>query len=63
MCMCLCVCVCVNIYNIYIHIYNYITHCVAYREAVCTIFMVVFGMTRSGREPTTYRVRGGHANH
>ena len=23
--------------------------------------MVVFGMTRPGREPTTYLVRGGHA--
>ena len=32
-------------------------------EAVRTIFMMVFGMTRSGREPTTYRVRGAHANH
>ena len=25
--------------------------------------MIVFGMTRPGREPTSYRVRGGHANH
>ena len=33
------------------------------REAVCTIFMMVFGMTRPGSELTTYRVRGGHANH
>ena len=31
--------------------------------AVCTIFMMVFGMTRSGGELTTYRARGGHANH
>ena len=31
------------------------------REAVCPIFMV-FGLTRPGREPITYRVRGGHAN-
>ena len=31
--------------------------------AVCTIFMMVFGMTRPGREPATYRMRGGHANH
>ena len=32
-------------------------------QAVCTIFMMVFGMTRPGREPTTYHVKGGHANH
>ena len=25
--------------------------------------MMVFGMTRLGREPATYHVRGGHANH
>ena len=33
------------------------------RLAVCTIFIMVFGMI--WREPTTYRVRGGHvhANH
>ena len=37
--------------------------CVQRREAVCTIFMMVFGMTRLGRDPTAYRVRGGHANH
>ena len=35
--------------------------CVPSREAVCTIFMMVFGMTRAGRQPTTYRVTGGHA--
>ena len=33
------------------------------REAVCTIFMMVFGMTRPGREPATYHMRGGHPNH
>ena len=31
--------------------------------AVCAIFMMVFGMTRPGSELTTYRMRGGHANH
>ena len=31
--------------------------CVQCREAVCTILMMVFGMTQPGREPTTYRVR------
>ena len=31
------------------------------REAVCTIFMMVFGMTRPRGELTTYRARGGHA--
>ena len=29
---------------------------------VCsTLIMMVFGKTRLGHEPTTYRVRGGHA--
>ena len=32
------------------------------RETVCTIFMMVFGMTRLGCEPTTYCMRW-HANH
>ena len=36
-------------------------HCVPCREAVCTIFMMFFGMTRPGGELTTYRTRGGHA--
>ena len=31
------------------------------REAVCTIFMMVFGMTRQRGELTTYRARGRHA--
>ena len=31
-------------------------------EPVCTIFMMVFGMTRPGREPQP-TVRGWHANH
>ena len=34
-----------------------LTHCVPCREAVCTIFMMVFGMTRPGGELMTYRVR------
>ena len=29
--------------------------------AVCTIFMMVFGMTRPRGELMTYRARGGHA--
>ena len=37
--------------------------CAPSREAVCTIFMMVFHMTRPGREPATYRMRGGHASH
>ena len=36
-------------------------HACLCREAVCTIFMMVFGMTRPRGEPTTYRTRGGHA--
>ena len=31
--------------------------CVPSREAICTIFMMVFGMTRLGCEPATYRMR------
>ena len=30
--------------------------CVECRKAVCTIFMVVFGITLWGREPTTYQI-------
>ena len=41
---------------------SYPNACVPCREAVCTIFMMVFGMTRSEHEPVTYRMRGGHAN-
>ena len=37
-----------------------LTHCVPCREAVCTIFMMVFGMTGPRGELTTYRARGGH---
>ena len=40
-----------------------LTHACLCREAVCTIFMMVFGMTRPGGELTTYRARGRHANH
>ena len=42
---------------------SYPNACVPCREAVCTNFMMVFGMTWPGQEPTTYLVRGGHANH
>ena len=38
-----------------------LTHACLCREAVCTIFMMVFGMTRPRGELTTYRARGGHA--
>ena len=40
---------------------SYPNTCMQCREAVCTIFMTVFGMTRLGPEPTTYRVRDRHA--
>ena len=42
---------------------SYLITCVPCREAVCTICMMVFGMTRQGCEPTTYRMKGGHGNH
>ena len=41
----------------------YPNHCVQSREVVCTIFIMVFGMTCPGHEPATHRMRGGHANH
>ena len=34
---------------------SYPNACVPSREAVCTIFMMVFGVTRPGGELTTYR--------
>ena len=33
------------------------------REAIYTIFMMVFGMTRPRRKPATYCMRGRHVNH
>ena len=42
---------------------SYPNLCVPSRDAVGTIFMMVFGMTRPGREPMTYHMRGEHANH
>ena len=41
---------------------SYPNTCVHCKEAVCTIFMMVFGMTLPGCKSTTYHVRGGHAN-
>ena len=32
------------------------------KEAVCTICIMVYVMTRPGRKHTTYRMRGGHAS-
>ena len=37
---------------------SYPNACMLIRKAICTIFMMVFGMTRLGREPTTYLMRG-----
>ena len=37
--------------------------CIPSMVAVCTIFMVVFGMIRPGPEPTTYHMPGRHTNH
>ena len=40
---------------------SYRNACAPSREAVSTYhFMMNFGMTRSGREPETFRMRGGH---
>ena len=36
---------------------SYTNTCVQYREQVCTNLMIILGITRPGREPTTYRVR------
>ena len=35
--------------------------CLPSREAVCTISMMLLGVTQRGLEPTSYHVRGGHA--
>ena len=43
--------------------HSYPNVCMPSREAVCTIFIMVFGMTRLGCEPATYRMRCGHINH
>ena len=40
---------------------SYPNNCVPSKEEVCTIFIMVFVMTWPGREPTTCRMRGGHA--
>ena len=40
---------------------SYPNTCMPSREAVCTIFMMVFGRIRLGREPRTYFMRGRHA--
>ena len=42
---------------------NHSITCIQSREAVCTIFMVIFGMFRPEHEPTIYQMRGGHANY
>ena len=42
---------------------NYPKACLSRMEAVCSILMMVFGMTQPGREHTTYRMRGKQANH
>ena len=39
-----------------------VLHCHRSREAVCNIFMKVFGMTQLGRKPVTYCMRGDHTN-
>ena len=38
-------------------------HCVPCREADCTMFMMVFGITRPRGELTTYRARGGYPDY
>ena len=43
---------------------SYPNVCVPSREAVCNIFMMVFGMTWAGVFPLhTYHIRGRHTNH
>ena len=42
-----------DLYTVGLH-YQTITNSVLSRDAVCTIFMMVFGMTRPGRKHTTY---------
>ena len=42
---------------------SYPNACVQCREAAYTVFIMIFGMTRQGREPTNFRVRGEQATH
>ena len=42
---------------------SYPNACMSCKEAVCTIFVMVLDVTRPGREPATYCMRGGHAYH
>ena len=42
---------------------SYPKMCVPSTEAVCTIILMVFGMTWLGREPTTYCMGWGHTDH
>ena len=37
--------------------------CVPSTEAACTNFMMIFDMTKSGCEPMTHGMRGGHVHH
>ena len=42
---------------------SYPNACVPMQGGSLYHFLMLFDMTRPGREPTTYRVRGGHAYH
>ena len=42
---------------------SYPNTCMPSREAFCTIFIKVFGVTRPVREPTTYCMSGEHTDH
>ena len=39
---------------------SYPNACVPSRQAVCTILIMVFGVTRMGYETANYRMSGGH---
>ena len=52
-----------NLYHNVKLLIGYTNVCMPSRKAVCTRFMLVFGITQSGCEPTTYHMRGRHANH
>ena len=51
------------LYRVRLHCQTSTLNTMPSREAVCTINMVFFGMTRPGCDPMIYCMRGEHAEH
>ena len=57
-------CVPTDSFTHYLFFYTVRLHCqTPILMPACTIFIIVFGVTRQGSEPTTYCIRGRNANH